>query len=257
MSQNKRGSESGTRFADNRSVAVTQRKLQTMLAGSSSLVIQRRGTVTEFMGGKVKLYVPEVATKKAAYYCHGVYYEQIDPVEGVSLGYLAPHKSTTSANASAVMLAPNSVAERDLDGKWHSYILSMEANASEDEVWLAHAEKARRAVAWVQSPTTTDAIVSALKVAGYSEILAVHCREVMGADNIDWDPETNAKIVVEQKGWRVERASMVGWQDANLDKLDETSTLTKGDIYYDGVAKKSRKVLNPDDDGKVRICTLD
>jgi hypothetical protein len=262
---------------DNRPEVIAQRKLQAMIdqsarqqfevrAGDGTKgikhkniqreIIQRKGTVNaKFMGGSVKLYIPEGGTTKAAYYCHGVYHEQMDVVTGVQLGYLAPHKSTTSANASAVSLAPNRSAETDNDGKWHSYILTKEASANADEVWLELAEESGRAIAWVQSPTTTSAIVTALKAAGYTDILAVHCREVMDEENVDWNPETNQEIVVEQEGWLIDRATMVGWRDSMWDALDDKSVLKKDEIFYDEAAKKSRKVLNPNEKGRVRICT--
>jgi hypothetical protein len=220
-------------------------------------VIQRKGTVeANFMGGTAKLYIPEAVTTKAAYYCHGVYAEQIDVIDGVSLGYLAPHQSTTSTNPSAVELDPNRQAEV-MHGKWHSYTLTKESGANSDDTWIDLADSSGRAIAWVQKATTTGEMVAALKKSGYTDILAVHCREVFGEDNIDWDPETDSAIVVQQEGWLIDRATMKGWQDAMGKALDDSSSVEAGDIFYDGQAKKSLKVLNPDEGGKVRICHLE
>jgi len=221
-------------------------------------IAQRKGTVVELLDGKVKLYKPEAKTIKAAYYCHGVYNEQMDPVAGITLGYLAPHKSTTTANASAVLLAPNREAEKDINGKWHSYTLTQEANASEDDAWLELAKLSGRAIASIQDLTTTSELVLALKEAGYSDLLAVHCREVFGEENVDWDPETNAEVVIEQEGWLIDRVTMNGWMDSSyINEITEHTKISKDEILYDKKSNKARKVLNPDENGQVRICTYE
>jgi hypothetical protein len=224
---------------------------------ASRPVVQRTGTVVDDFMGCAKLYVPEAKTSVAAYYCHGVYSKQIDPVGGIKLGYLAPHGSTTSTNATAVELSATHPAETDSNGQWHSYILSAEGNASDDSAWLEIAERAKKAVAWIKSPTTTGDVVAALKGLGYTDILAVHCREVFGEDNIDWDPLSNQEVEIEGLGWLVERSSMDGWLNSDGEPIDSKTSMAKDDLYYSVTAGKSYKVMDPDEGGKVRICALE
>lgn len=219
---------------------------------------QQSGTIDQsYIGGAVKLYLPAAKTTRAAYYCHGVYDKQTEPVAGVTLGYLAPHQSTTVASPTAVKLSATRQAEIDDERTWHSYVLSKEAHADQDDAWLQLAEESGRAIASIQKPLTTNDVVEALKASGYTDILAVHCREVLGAENVDWNPETNQELVTEQVGWLVERSKINGWRDASYDVVDSTTLVEAGMIFYDEQAKASRTILNADEHGKVRICAYE
>ena len=196
----------------------------------------------DFLGGKAILYTPDASTTRAAYYAHGTFSDFIHAVGGVNLGYLCPPNATVSTNAGSVVASATHGADSGAPpGKWHSYALTIEAG-SENAEWASYAEDSQRAIAYVVQPMTTAEIVSALVALGYTEILAVHCREVEGQDNVDWDPETG-QVIQRDAEITIARSALTGWLDACGDALDAVSPLTAGDRYLNQRLQESYEVI--------------
>lgn len=201
------------------------------------------GSGPELMGGKVLLFVPPKPTTRAAIYCHGVYSSQAKAVTGVTLTYVAPHETTTMANPDAIKVSGSHPADIDGDGNWHNYTLTKEPNANLTENGPSLATASNRAIAWVQGATTTNEIVAALSSAGYTDLLAVHCREVLDGNNRDWDPLTDSEVTVVYEQQTVDRSAMNGWYDVEGDQVDGSTNLVVNARYYNFSTKRYYEVL--------------
>lgn len=219
---------------------------------ASHTVVQRLATKdATFMNGDVHLYRPSHPTTTAVLYCHGVFHKMIPPIPGVTLAYVAPHQTTTSANPSAISVTATHAAA-DGQGQWWSYTLTRESNVEEAQL-LELAEASQRAIAHVQNLTNTAAVVSALKDSGYSTIVAVHCREVLGEVNEDWDAATNQQMDTTQEGWLIDRSSMDNWLDASLSPIGPTTVINAGETFMNPANNTAYTVMVADENGRVRI----
>ncbi|BAY19476.1 hypothetical protein NIES21_53390 [Anabaenopsis circularis NIES-21] len=203
----------------------------------SSVPIQIQRAGEKIGGGIAELYVPDAATTTACFFGHGVYNDDIAAIDGVTLGYFCPHQSALNSNLS--MMEQGTLYDASLhdeDGKWHNYTLTAAHIGLDDNQAKTNCNTNNSALALITSATSTEAIVNALKAKGYTTLKAIHCREVNGVDNQEWDPTTNQAIEVEQveqKEETVDRASLNGKVDINGDPITENTAINDDDVYMD------------------------
>ncbi|MBD2489988.1 DUF4157 domain-containing protein [Aulosira sp. FACHB-615] len=203
----------------------------------SSVPIQIQRAGEKIGGGIAELYVPDTATTTVCFFGHGVYNNDIAAIDGVALGYFCPHQSALNSNLS--MMEQGTLYDanvHDEDGKWHNYTLTEAHIGLDDNQAKTNCNTNNSALALITSATSTEAIVNALKAKGYTVLKAIHCREVNGVDNQEWDPTTDQAIEVEQvkqKEETVDRASLNGKFDITGETITETTEINQGDVYMD------------------------
>ena len=191
---------------------------------------------------KANLYKPVSPTTTASFYCHGIFHGDIDAITGVKLGYYCPHGSTLSTNVLSMgNSAKHDANDPNLTGKWHNYILSSAAIGLDAQEIQKECVATNSALAVIIDSTTTKDIVTALKNAGYVTLKAIHCREILGQKSMDWDPLTNAEIVVDPGEEEVVRNSLNG-KILDEDPITDATLIKVGDIYCDFDYKNPRKV---------------
>jgi hypothetical protein len=200
---------------------------------SGAQQIQRSG---EALGnGIAELYEPDAPTTTACFFGHGVYNNDISEIDGVTLGYYCPHQSALNSNISMIEHATlYDASVHDDQGKWHNYTLTSAHVKLSDQEAKSLCNTNDSALALIQDATSTAAIVQALKAKGYTTLKAIHCREVYGMDNKEWDPITNAEVQVAPVTQTVTKISLKDKWDFDANALiDDNTDIQAGFIYMD------------------------
>ncbi len=188
-------------------------------------------TIKQIDGKKVKLFIPKTA-KKVAYFCHGVHKGDTNSISGVTLGYLAPHQTTTNVAPDGIGISPKYGPEKPNDkNTWYSYTLTnVSVFGFTDDNWKELATQYQTAIALVDQPTSTEDMVTALKDEGFKDIVAVHCREVNGADNKAWNPLTDEELKTVKMKLSIARNDLNNgkWFDDNWKPVNSNTQLKKG-----------------------------
>lgn len=178
--------------------------------------------VVPLLGGKALLYLPETGKipTQAGIYAHGTYAGETQPaVAGAVLNYTGPHQSIANASLSDFSSAVRINADEG-DGNWHVYDLKIEEKyATNLDALFRVAKESGRGVVVVIEPTNTMEIVGELVRLGCNDILAIHCREVLGAQNTQVFADTGGAISFTSE-WP--RAQLNGWEYVDL--IEGTST---------------------------------
>jgi hypothetical protein len=185
-------------------------------------------------GGVAKLHEPDDAVTTASVFSHGVYNNDIDVIDDMALGYYCPHQSLLNSNLTMMRLDTLYPAATGApDNKWHNYTLNVADIGLSDEEATTRCNESHSALAEIKEATSTSAIVALLKAEDYNTIKAIHCREVNGADNQEWDPVANQAIVVEVPRVTVTRISLNGKWDTGGEQITAQTDVAVDFVFMD------------------------
>ena len=168
------------------------------------------------------------ASTEAVVYCHGTISANAATFEvddGFRLGYLAPHQ--TILNSGLDNAGEEIIYHAEPEA--HNYELkplrALEAANFNPANLQETADRTNRLVIMVNTPTTTQALVGHLHQAGYTQLLALHCREVSGATNRDWIYDIVQNPITNRAGRKKVSRAMPAHYDIEKLSLEEFKTL--------------------------------